>query len=89
MIPAKNEVYFELIVWLPGQGAMRNIIKAESSQQALAAAKNKYRGCRVELAPPAAKAQLVRSYTSPTVMEQLRSRRLQKYIDRTNNVENS
>lgn len=88
MIPAKKEDYFELIIWLPGQGPMRNIIKAESVQMAIAKAKNKYRGCRVELAPPAAKADLTRSRTSPSVMERLRYKRLKQLTNRSENVDN-
>lgn len=88
MTTAKKDAYFELIVWLPGQGPLRNLIRAESSQQALAVAKNKYRGCRVELAPPAAKPDLIRTSTSPTVMERIRYKRLQKLTERSENVEN-
>lgn len=88
MIPAKKETYYELIIWLPAQGPMRNIIKAESVTAAIAKAKNKYRGCRVELAPPAAKADLTRSSTSASVMARVRSKRLQQLTDRSENVEN-
>lgn len=89
MIPAKDAKYFELLIWLPGQGPLRNIVKAESPQQAVATAKNKYRGCRVELAPVAAKADLIRTRTSPSVMERLRSKRLQQLTDKTENVQDS
>ena len=46
---------FELKIWLPGQGAMRDLIKAESLQQAIHFAKNRYPGCLVEVPPKAAK----------------------------------
>lgn len=85
MTPAKKETYFELIIWLPGQGPMRNIIKAESVSMAVAKAKNKYRGCLVELAPPAAKPSLIRTSTSPSVMERVRYRRLQKLTEKSEN----
>lgn len=88
MTSAKNATYFELIVWLPGQGPLRNLIRAESPQQAMAQAKSKYRGCRVELAPPAAKPDLIRTSTSPSVMERIRYRRLKKLTENSDNVKN-
>lgn len=88
MTPAKEQTYFELIIWLPGQGPLRNIIKAESPQQAIAATKSKYRGCRVELAPAVTKPELIRTSTSPTVMERIRYKRLQKLTEKSENVEN-
>lgn len=46
---------FELQIWLPGQGALRDLIKAESLQQAIHFAKNRYPGCLVEVPQKAAK----------------------------------
>ena len=42
---------FELQVWLPGQGAMRDLIRAESLQQAVEFAGNRYPNCRIEVPP--------------------------------------
>lgn len=59
---------FELQVWLPGQGAMRDLVRAESIQQAIEFAKNRYPNCRVDVPPQAAKKpKLARSKTSPSV----------------------
>lgn len=44
-----NVQYFELKIWLPGQGPLRDLVKAESLQQALHFVKNRYPACRVEV----------------------------------------
>jgi len=57
---------FELKIWLPGQGAMRDLIRAESLQQAITFATNRYPNCKVEVPEPAAKKpRLVRSSRGP------------------------
>lgn len=80
--------YFELIVWLPGSGAMHKLFKAATLQQAIEIAETAYRGCPVEVAPTAVKPQLARSTTSPSVMQKLRYKRARKLIDRSENVRN-
>jgi len=60
---------FELQIWLAGQGAMRDLIRAESLQQAIEFAKNRYPNCRIDVPPQAAKKpRLARSKTSPSVV---------------------
>jgi hypothetical protein len=46
---------FELKIWLPGQGAMRDLVRAESLQQAIEFAQNRYPNCKVEVPTTAAK----------------------------------
>jgi hypothetical protein len=46
---------FELKIWLPGQGAMRDLVRAESLQQAIEFAQNRYPNCKVEVPVTAAK----------------------------------
>lgn len=52
-VPVVDEVakprYYELQIWLPGQGALRDIVRAESLQQALLSARERYPGCLVEV----------------------------------------
>ena len=63
----RSELY-ELQIWLAGQGAMRDLIRAESLQQAILFAENRYPGCRVDVPPKTAKKpKLARSRTSPSV----------------------
>ena len=58
----------ELMIWIGGQGAMRDLIRAESLQQAILFAENRYPGCRVDVPPQTAKKpKLARSRTSPSV----------------------
>ena len=52
---AENAALFELTIWLPGQGAMRDLVRAESLQQAIEFAQNRYPNCKVEVPPIAAK----------------------------------
>jgi len=57
---------FELKIWLPGQGAMRDLVRAESIEQAIEFAQNRYPGCKVEVPSTAAKKpRLVRSTRGP------------------------
>ena len=66
---AEKAKLFELQVWLPGQGAMRDLIRAESLQQAIEFAGNRYPNCRIDVPPQAAKKpRLARSKTSPSVV---------------------
>ena len=66
---------FELQVWLPGQGAMRDLIRAESLKQAIEFAGNRYPNCRIEVPPQAAKKpKLARSKTSPSVAAKSRKK---------------
>ena len=66
---------FELQVWLPGQGAMRDLVRAESLQQAVEFAGNRYPNCRIEVPPQAAKKpKLARSKTSPSVAAKSRKK---------------
>lgn len=63
---AEKTQLFELKIWLPGQGAMRDLIRAESLQQALLFAANRYPNCKVEVPEQAAKKpRLVRSTRGP------------------------
>ncbi len=52
---AADAQLFELTIWLPGQGAMRDLVRAESLQQAIQFAQNRYPNCRVEVPDTAAK----------------------------------
>lgn len=63
---AEKTQLFELRIWLPGQGAMRDLIRAESLQQAITFATNRYPNCKVEVPETAAKKpRLVRSTRGP------------------------
>ena len=63
---AEKTELFELTIWLPGQGAMRDLVRAESLQQALLFAQNRYPNCKVEVPSTAAKKpKLVRSVRGP------------------------
>jgi hypothetical protein len=61
-----NAMLFELKIWLPGQGAMRDLVRAESLQQAIQFAQNRYPNCKIEVPSTAAKKpKLVRSTRGP------------------------
>ena len=63
---AEKAQLFELRIWLPGQGAMRDLVRAESLQQAITFATNRYPNCKVEVPERAAKKpRLVRSTRGP------------------------
>lgn len=63
---AEKAQLFELKIWLPGQGAMRDLVRAESLQQAITFATNRYPNCKVEVPETAAKKpRLVRSKRGP------------------------
>jgi len=57
---------FELRIWLPGQGPMRDLVRAESLKQAIEFAQNRYPKCRVEVpGSVAGKPKLARSSPGP------------------------
>lgn len=59
---SEKAMLFELKIWLPGQGAMRDLVRAESLKQAITFATNRYPNCKVEVPETAAKKpRLVRS----------------------------
>ena len=64
-----EDEYFELLVWLPGRGPLRDIFKAQTVPEAIELAKLRYAGCQVDIPPRAAQCTtLVRSdnYGRPT-----------------------
>ena len=65
---SKDE-YFELLVWLPGRGPMRDIFKGTTVLEAIQVAKLRHAGCRVDIPPLVVRrSTLVRSenYGRPT-----------------------
>jgi hypothetical protein len=63
---AEKAMLYELKIWLPGQGPMRDLVRAESLQQALLFAQNRYPNCKIEVPDTAAKKpKLVRSNNGP------------------------
>jgi hypothetical protein len=62
-----KQEYFELQIWLPGRGPLRDLFKAETLVDAVALAEFRYRGCLVIVPPPAASLKLIRSrhHTNP------------------------
>ena len=59
---SEKAMLFELKIWLPGQGAMRDLVRAESLKQAITFATNRYPNCKVEVPETTAKKpKLVRS----------------------------
>jgi hypothetical protein len=69
-----NTEYFELVVWLSGQGPLRKLFAAPTLQEAIELAELTYGGCLVEVPPAAAaKPRLARSSTSPSVLKRLRN----------------
>lgn len=75
---AEKAKLFELQIWLPGQGAMRDLVRAESLKQAITFAQNRYPNCKVEVPPKAAKPKLARSRTSKSVAARLKAKTLEK-----------
>jgi len=75
-VPVVGEVtklgYYELQIWLPGQGALRDIVRAESLQQALLFARKRYSGCLVEVPGRAAKLRALSKSSNGTESERLR-----------------
>lgn len=70
---------FELLIWLPGRGALRQLVRAESMARALQIAAHKWPGSKVEIPPPVAKKpKLVRSRTCPRAAARARAKLLQE-----------
>jgi len=65
---------YELKIWMPGQGAMRDLVRAESLKQAIFFAENRYPNCKVEVPAQTAKLKLSRSRTSPSVAAKTRKK---------------
>ena len=64
-----KDEYFELLVWLPGRGPLRDIFKARTVPEAVQVAKLRHAGCLVEIPPLVVRrSTLVRSenYGRPT-----------------------
>jgi len=77
---------FELKIWLPGQGAMRDLVRAESLQQAILFAQNRYPNCRVDVPPTTAKKpKLARASSGPRET----ARRNSKLVEKKNESANS
>jgi hypothetical protein len=75
---------FELKVWLPGQGAMRDLVRAESLQQAITFAENRYPNCRVEVPAAAAKKpKLARAKNGPREAARKRLKLVEKKREHT------
>lgn len=69
--------YFELKIWLPGQGPMRDMIRAASLKQAMLFARNRYPGCLVEVPEKTARMRpLARSADGAKKRQQRQSRLL-------------
>lgn len=64
----------ELLVWLPGQGAMRTVIRADSLRQAVELAEKRYKQCLIEVPQETVKPKLVRSHTGPKLAARLRKK---------------
>lgn len=64
--------YFELQIWLPGQGPLRDMIRAESLKQALVFARNRYPGCLVEVPETPAKLRPLTQSSNGAESERLR-----------------
>jgi uncharacterized lipoprotein YajG len=67
--------WFELEIQQADKLPMRQIFKGDSPEAATAQAQRQYRDAVVRVPPPAAKATLARSYTSKSVMQNLRYKR--------------
>ena len=68
------ECVHEILVWLPGRGAMRIAVLAESIQKAVEIAESKYPKSRVEVPSAVVKPRLVRSHTGPKLAARLRKK---------------
>ena len=70
---------FEVKVYLPGSGAMRTLVRAETIKEAVAIAEQRYKGSRVEIPERVAgKPELVRSKTAPALAARLRKKLLDR-----------
>ena len=73
---------YELKVWMPGQGAMRDLVRAESVNQAIQFARNRYPNCMVEVPAAAApKPRLARSGNGPKEARRRRLKLVEKKRD--------
>lgn len=70
----KRSRLFELKIWMPGQGAMRDLIRATSINEAVAFARNRYPKCEIEVPEEAVKPKLARSQSSAREKAKRRSR---------------
>lgn len=70
---------FELLIWLPGRGGLRQLVRAESLERALQIAQYKWPDSKIEVPPPVArKPKLVRSKTCPRAAARTRAKLLQE-----------
>lgn len=76
-----QDQYFELLIWLPGQGPMRDLVKARTLQDAIHWAKFRYKNAKVEVPGPAAKPELVRTHTSVVLLKRRNARKAQQLAD--------
>jgi hypothetical protein len=67
--------WFELEIQRDGKPTMRKAFRGDTAEVATATAQRQYRDAVVRVPPPAAKATLARSYTSKSVMQNLRYKR--------------
>jgi hypothetical protein len=76
---------YELTIWLPGKGAMRDVVQGMSLNHAIQVARNRYPNCMVEVPPLAAsKPKLARSYTGRNEAANRRLRLLEKHREQQN-----
>ena len=77
-----KERSYELTIWLPGKGAVRDLIRGMSLNHAIQVARNRYPNCMVEIPPlPAPKPRLARSNVGPREAERRRLRLVEKKRD--------
>jgi hypothetical protein len=77
-----KERSYELTIWLPGKGAVRDLIKGLSLNHAIQVARNRYPHCMVEVPPPPApKPRLARSGVGPKEAERRRLKLVEKKRD--------
>jgi hypothetical protein len=75
---AENTDLFELKIWVPGQGAMRDLIRAENLKQAITFAENRYPNCLVEVPATSVKPKLIRSSAGRKGVEKKKRRAQRK-----------
>jgi hypothetical protein len=81
--------WFELEIQRDGKPAMRKAFRGDTAEVATAAAQRQYRDAVVRVPPPAAKATLARSYTSRSVMQNLRYKRSKQTMSKVETVSDS
>ena len=77
---------YELTIWIPGRGAIRDLVEGLSLNHAIQVARNRYPNCLVEVPPiPAAKPRLARSTAGSNEARKRRLKLMEKkqggYID--------